>query len=133
MTMMALARRALLALIAVVFVGLVLLHVVAPAETARNVGIVAVGVDGLNELRAIYVGVWLATAIIFAMAARKQEDRTLHLVCTLLVAGQGLGRGVSIVLDGMPSAHMLPLFVGEVAGVLLLVLMRPRRVTAAPR
>lgn len=127
MSNLALARRTLLAIVAVVFTGLALLHVVAPAETARRIGIVAVGVDGLNELRAIYVGVWLATAIIFAMAARKYEDRTLYLVCTLLVAGQGFGRLVSIVLDGMPSMQLLPVFVGEVAGVLLLVLLRPRR------
>jgi hypothetical protein len=124
---MVLARRALLALIAVCFAGLAVVHVIAPAETARRVGLIAVGVDGLNELRAIYVGVWLATSIIFAMAARKHDDRTLYLVCTLLVAGQGFGRAVSLVLDGMPSAQLLPIFVGEVAGVLLLVLLRPRR------
>lgn len=124
--MMVLARRTLLALVAVSFVGIAALHVVMPAEAAKNVGLIVNGVGGLSEIRAVYVGVWLATAIIFALAARAPNDKSLYLAGTLLVAGQVFGRALSLVMDGAPSGQVLAVFVCEIAAVALLVVVRPR-------
>lgn len=124
---MVLARRALVFLIGLVYAAVAIANVVAPHEAARAIGLAAMNINGLNELRAVYVGVWLATAAISLLAARRPEDASLHLAITLLVGGQVLGRLVSVLVDGPPTMELLPMATVEVMGVIVLVVVRPRR------
>ena len=68
------ARRVLLALTALVFLGVAVGSLVAPHEMAAGLGYRLDNVDALNEFRAVYVGMWLAMAALLALAFRRIEE-----------------------------------------------------------
>jgi hypothetical protein len=118
-------RQVLLGLTAVVFTGIAVASLVMPHTMARGVGYSLETVDALSEFRAVYVGLWLATAVLMVVALRRIHEAVLGDVCALLVLGQTLGRVVSVVLDGMPSGKVLPMFVLEAIGGIALLVVRP--------
>jgi ABC-type thiamin/hydroxymethylpyrimidine transport system permease subunit len=118
-------RRLILALIALVFAAVALGSLVAPHELAEGLGYTLANTDALNEFRAIYVGLWLATAAIFALAAGRVANALLGDVCALLLLGQVAGRLVSLVLDGPPSERIWPMFAAELIGGVALLVVRP--------
>lgn len=118
-------RQVLLGLTAVVFAGIAVASLVMPQTMARGVGYSLDSVDALSEFRAVYVGLWLATAVLMVVALRRIQEAVLGDVCALLVLGQTLGRVASVVLDGLPSGKVLPMFVLEAIGGIALLLVRP--------
>ncbi len=119
------ARRILLALVALVFAAIAVGSLVVPHEMAKGLGYTLANTDALNEFRAIYVGLWLATAAIFALAARRVENALLGDVCALLLLGQVAGRVASLLIDGAPSERIWPIFAVELIGGLALLAVRP--------
>jgi hypothetical protein len=126
-------RRVLLGLSAVVFAGIAVASLVAPRMMAEGVGYSLASVDAFSEFRAVYVGLWLATAVLFVIALRRVELAILGDLCALLVLGQTLGRMASLVLDGVPSGRVWPMFVLEAVGGVALLLVRPSEPAAADR
>jgi ABC-type thiamin/hydroxymethylpyrimidine transport system permease subunit len=120
-----LTRRILLALVALVFAAIAIGSLVAPHEMAEGLGYTLANTDALNEFRAIYVGLWLATAAIFVLAARRVENALLGDVCALLLLGQVVGRVASLLIDGAPSQRIWPIFAVELIGGLALLAVRP--------
>jgi len=118
-------RRILLAIVALVFAAIAIGSLVAPHEMAEGLGYTLANRDALNEFRAIYVGLWLATAALFALASRRVENALLGDLCALLLLGQVAGRVVSLVLDGAPSERIWPIFAAELVGGIALVAFRP--------
>ena len=119
------ARQVVLGLTALVFLGIAAGSLVAPHAMAHGLGYRLDSIDALSEFRAIYVGLWLATALLMLVAARRAELTILGDLAGLLVLGQVLGRLVSLVLDGMPSARIWAPFVLEAIGGLAILALRP--------
>jgi hypothetical protein len=81
--------------------------------------------DALSEFRAVYVGVWLATAALLIVALRRIHEPLLGDLGAMLVLSQTGGRIVSLLLDGAPSVRVWPLFALEAVGGLALLVVRP--------
>jgi len=118
-------RKILLGLIALVFTGIAAGALVDPRRMARGIGYTLDNVDALNEYRAIYVGLWLATAALMIVALRRIEQPLLGDLGAMLILGQTAGRILSLLLDGTPSARIWPVFILEAVGGLALLLVRP--------
>ena len=118
-------RQILLGVIAAVFVAIAIASLVVPMTMAQGLGYSLLNVDALSEFRAIYVGLWLATAVLFVVAIRRVQVALLGDLCAILVLGQVGGRIISLVLDGSPSNRVWPIFVLEAIGGLALLGVRP--------
>lgn len=118
-------RQLLLGLTALVFTSLAVASLVMPHTMARGLGYSLDSVDALSEFRAIYVGLWLATAVLLVIALRRVQEAILGDLCAILVLGQTLGRMVSLMLDGMPSGKVLPMLLLEAIGGVALLVVRP--------
>jgi hypothetical protein len=92
---------------------------------AEALGYSLLSVDALSEFRAIYVGLWLATAVLLVVAIRRVEVALLGDLCAILVLGQTGGRIVSLLLDGIPSKRVWPIFLLEAVGGIALLGVRP--------
>jgi hypothetical protein len=120
-------RQLLLGLTAAVFVVIAIASLLAPQTMARGLGYSLAGVDALSEFRAIYVGLWLATAAVFVVALRRVDLALLGDLGAILLLGQTFGRIVSLLLDGIPSGRVWPMFVLEAVGGIALLAVRPSR------
>jgi hypothetical protein len=118
-------RRFLLGATAAVFTALAVASLVAPHAIARGLGYSLPSVDALSEFRAIYVGLWLATAAVCVVALRRVRVAVLGDVCAILVLGQTAGRVLSLVLDGVPSSSVWPMFLLEAVGGVAILCVRP--------
>lgn len=119
------ARQVLLGLTALVFTGVAVASLFAPHKMAEGLGYSLDSVDALSEFRAIYVGLWLATAVLLVVALRRVREALLGDLCAILVLGQTAGRIASLLLDGMPSGRVWPIFVVEAIGGVALLVVRP--------
>jgi len=118
-------RRGILLLTAVVFTAIAIGSLLIPHQMAAQLGYTLDNVDALNEFRAVYVGVWLATAVLLVVAARRIEEALLGDLAALLILGQTFGRLLSMAIDGLPTARMWPPFVVELIGGVVILLVRP--------
>jgi len=118
-------RRIILALTALVFAAVAIGSLVAPQKLAEGFGQTLANTDALSEFRAVYVGLRLAMAAVFALAARRVDHALLGDLCALLLLGQVAGRVASLVLDGPPSGRIWPMFAGELVGGVALLVIRP--------
>ncbi|MBL8193041.1 MAG: DUF4345 domain-containing protein [Blastocatellia bacterium] len=121
-----LARQIVLVLAALVFILVAIAALVIPHKMASQMGYTLVNINGLNEFRAIYVGVWFATAILLIVAAKNIKIPLLSDLGAILILGQTFGRLVSIILDGIPGNEVFPVFFLEFIGGLLLLIIRPK-------
>jgi hypothetical protein len=110
---------------ALVFTGIAVCSLLMPHRMAAGLGYTLDSVDALNEFRAVYVGLWLATAGLLVIALRRITEPLLGDLAALLILGQTGGRLLSLALDGMPSAKIWPLLVLEAIGGLVLLVVRP--------
>lgn len=118
-------RQVLLGLTAAVFVAIAIASLITPRTMAEGLGYSLASVDALSEFRAVYVGLWLATAVLLVVAIRRVQEALLGDLCAILVLGQTAGRIVSLVLDGIPSGRVWPIFLLEAVGGLALLVVRP--------
>jgi len=127
-------RRFVLIGAAAVFAGVAVASLLVPHSMAGQLGYELTNVDALSEFRAVYVGAWLATALILAIAAARIQWPLLGDLGATLILGQTVGRTISLVLDGMPSGRIWPFFVLELVGGATILLVRPRpRVSSESR
>lgn len=120
-------RRFALAATGLVFAGIALASALAPHRMAEGLGYTLSNVDALSEFRAVYVGLWTATAVAFWIAARRVHEPLLGDLCALLVLGQVAGRLLSLALDGLPTPRMWPIAGLEAVGAAVLLGVRPDR------
>ena len=97
---------------------------------AQGLGYSLLNVDALSEFRAIYVGLWLATAVLLVVAIRRVHVALLGDLCAILLLGQTGGRIISLLLDGIPSRNVWPIFLLEAVGGIALLVIRPSEATA---
>jgi len=118
-------RQLLLGVCALVFSGIAGASLMAPHVMAEGLGYRLDTVDALSEFRAVYVGLWAATAACLVVALRRVEQALLGDLCALLVLGQASGRILSLLLDGSPSRRIWPMLILETLGGLALLVVRP--------
>ena len=109
----------------VVFAGIAVASAIAPHRMADGLGYRLENVDALSEYRAIYVGLWAAHVVLFAVALRRLREPIFGDLGALLILGQVAGRLSSLAIDGTPS-RVLPVFAAEALGGLAILLVRPR-------
>jgi hypothetical protein len=118
-------RRGILGLAALVFLGIAVASLYAPRDMARALGYTLDNVDAMSEFRAVYVGLWTATALLLLLAVVRIDQAILGDLGALLILGQVGGRIVSLALDGVPTVKIWPMFLLELAGGLAIVAIRP--------
>ena len=96
-------RRLALAGSGLTFGTIALVGIVVPHTVARVYGLSLIGVDGLNEFRAVYMGFWISLCVAMLTAARRPEETLLGDICGVMLLMQSLGRFTSFALDGRPS------------------------------
>jgi hypothetical protein len=122
------ARRALLGLAALVFAGIAAASLLAPRQMAAPFDYSLATINALNEYRAIYVGLWLAHAIVLIWAAWRIDLVHLGDAAAILILGQVAGRLTSVAIDGLPDARLAAPAVAELlSGLLILLLRAPKR------
>jgi hypothetical protein len=93
--------EAVIAVIAVFFLGMGVYALAAPAALIRPFGVVLESPVSRSEVRAVYGGFGLAIAAVLAYAAFRAGDVQKGIVITVgaALAGMALGRIVSAVVD----------------------------------
>ncbi|MHA7858573.1 MAG: DUF4345 domain-containing protein [Henriciella sp.] len=83
----------------------------------------ATGSAGMdNMLRSTYGGLFLASALIFALGVFVETRRRDALVfVAIFMSGAALGRIVSILMAGSPPATIMPLLYFEIAATIIAV------------
>jgi Domain of unknown function (DUF4345) len=117
-------RRLSLVLSGLTFGGIAVLAAIAPVAVARTYGLSLLGVDGLAEFRAVYMGFWASLAIAMLTAARRPDDTLLGDICGVMLLFQSLARMVSFALDGRPSAPFVVACFAELTGAIMILAPR---------
>lgn len=120
-----LRQRCLLA-IGGTYIVIALLALVAPLQLAASIGYVLTSVNSFNEFYAVYVGVWLATAALMLLAARRITDALLGDLSAMFVLAQPAARLLAMMFFGMPQGTMFSVMLAETVGGLLILWIRPQ-------
>ena len=123
---MLVARRIVLGVTSFVFVAIALASLLMPQTMADPLGFKLDNVNAQNEFWAIYVGLWLAHAVVLGWAARRIELLILGDVAGILILGQVVGRIASLPVHGLPEADLWPAALAEIIGAGLILGLRPR-------
>ena len=78
-----------------------------------------------SEFHAIYIGVFLAQAILCLFASLQLEEVLLGDLVALFVLAQPLGRFVALFRNGAPTGRLKLITFTEIIGGILLLLIRP--------
>jgi hypothetical protein len=118
-------RRFILGAAAAVFVLIAIQAILRPDQLLLGGHLDSI--DAYSEFRAIYLGLWLATAVLLIIAARRIREAILGDLGALLILGQVFGRIVSLAADGVPGPRVWGIFMLELVGGVAILLVRPRR------
>ncbi|MBI4852732.1 MAG: DUF4345 domain-containing protein [Acidobacteria bacterium] len=120
-------RQTILVISAIVFIVIAIGSLFKPHLMASQLGYVLNNVDALSEFRAVYVGIWFATAILLIVAAKRINFPLIADLGALLILGQTFGRIISIAIDGFPSEKIWPVLILELVGGMAILLIRPKQ------
>ena len=103
-------------------------YILAPQWVYRLYGIGTDSVNEANMVRAAYGGLFVASALLFALGATN-EDLTRPALIYLLIFMLGLaaGRTISVLVDGVPSGLIILVQGGELVYITLASLALYRR------
>lgn len=119
------ARRVCLGVTAAVFILIALRACFKRTKLAAGLGYKLTAPNGYSEIYAVYVGVWLATAVLAVTAMYRVEDAILGDLLAGFVLAQPVGRLLASVKWGLPEGTLLKMFYVEIAGGIILLLVRP--------
>jgi surface polysaccharide O-acyltransferase-like enzyme len=118
-------RRILLVLTALIFIVIAVRAVFAPEQMAAGLGYVLTGSNGYSEFYAVYLGVWLATALLAILAAVRIRQSLIGDLVAMFVLAQPVGRLFALTKFGLPEGVLLAMFALEAVGGLLIFSVRP--------
>ena len=119
-----LRQRCLLA-ISITYILIAVLALLAPQQMANGMGYVLTSSNSFSEFYAVYVGVWLATAALTLLAARRITDALLGDLSAMFVLAQPAARLLAMVFFGLPQGSMLSVMLAEMVGGMLILWIRP--------
>ena len=120
-----LSRQVLLAATGGIFVCFVLWAVLKPKSLATTLGYTLASKNAVSEFHAIYVGVFIAQAGLCALAFVRVTDAMLGNLVAIFLLSQPVGRVIATFRGGFPSGFLLTLFVMEIAGGIIVLLVQP--------
>jgi hypothetical protein len=106
------------------FGTIALIGIVAPHTVAGVYGLSLVGIEGLNEFRAVYTGFWISLCVAMLTAARRPDETLLGDVCGVMLLMQSLGRFTSFALDGRPSWLFVAVTFAELGSAMMVLAPR---------
>lgn len=107
------------------YIVIALLALAAPEKLANSMGMILTGANSYSEFYAVYVGVWLATASLALLAARRIQDAQLGDLSAMFVLAQPAARLLAALFFGWPQGSMMNVMLAELVGGLLILLIRP--------
>ena len=119
------ARRILLVLTALIFIVIAVRAMFAPEQMAAGLGYFLTGSNGYSEFYAVYLGVWLATAVLAILAAVRIRQSLIGDLVAMFVLAQPVGRLFALTRFGLPEGVLLAMFALEVVGGFLVFIVRP--------
>jgi hypothetical protein len=119
------ARQVLLVITALVYLAIAARAALLPDRLAHGLGYTLQAPNGYSELFAVYVGVWVATALLALVAARQAGEPLLGDLLALFVLAQPLGRLLAVPHWGLPTGTLLWMFLLEAVGAVALFAVRP--------
>lgn len=119
------ARQVCLGVTALVFALIALRAFVSPDRMAAGLGYKLTAPNGFSEIYAVYVGVWLATALLGVVALFQVQVAILGDLLAAFVLAQLLGRLLAWRKWGFPTGNLLIMFYVEIVGGIILLLVRP--------
>lgn len=117
-------RRAALLLSGGTFAVIAVIGLFAPHAVAKAYGLALVGVEGLAEFRAVFLGFWLSLTVLMVTAARRDDVPLLGDLCGLMLLLQASARILSLVVDGVPNLTFLGAAAGELGSALAILAPR---------
>ena len=108
----------LVALLALLFLGLALNFLFNPLTAGAQFGVVPDGIVGLNTLRGDLGGLFLACSVMLLVGMVRAE-RLWYLAVAGIMAAIALGRLLGFVMDGF-AGNNLPAFVAEIVFIAIL-------------
>ncbi|MCF6262489.1 MAG: DUF4345 domain-containing protein [Xanthomonadales bacterium] len=118
-------RQILLAATGGIFIFFALWAIVKPDLLASMLGYELKTKSAFSEFHAIYVGVFIAQALLCALAFTRIEDAIIGDLVAVFLLAQPVGRLIAGLRRGFPSGFMQVLFAMELVGGIVLLLVRP--------
>ncbi len=119
------SRQVLLVITALVYLAIAARAALLPDRLAHGLGYTLQAPNGYSELFAVYVGVWVATALLALVAARRSDEPLFGDLLALFVLAQPAGRLLAIPHWGLPTGNLLWMFMLEAVGAAALFAVRP--------
>ena len=107
------------------FVLIAMRALLSPEKMAAGLGYKLNAPNGYSELYAVYVGVWIATAVLALIAIYRIRDALLGDLLAIFVLAQPLGRLLALFKWGPPQGTLFVMFIVETIGGIALLLVRP--------
>ncbi|MEM6255991.1 MAG: DUF4345 family protein [Cyanobacteria bacterium P01_D01_bin.156] len=120
-----LIRQILLAVTGCIFSFFALWAAVQPMSLTPVLGYELKSKNAISEFHAIYVGVFLAQALLCVLAFTRVEDAMIGNLVAIFLLAQPLGRVIATFRGGFPSGFLLTLFVMEIAGGVIVLSVQP--------
>ena len=118
-------RQVLLATTGCIFAFFALWATLKPKLLATVLGYELQTRNAISEFHAIYVGLFLAQALLCVLALTRVEDAVLGNLVSIFLLAQPLGRVIATFRGGFPSGLLLALFATEIAGGIIVLLVQP--------
>lgn len=117
-------RQVLLVVTALVYLAIAVRAALLPDRLARGLGYTLHAPNGYSELFAVYVGVWVAIAVLALIAVRRSDDPLFGDVLALFVIAQPIARTFSAFFWGLPTGNLFWMFILEALGAIALLAVR---------
>lgn len=83
--------------------------------------------NGHSEIFAVYFGIWLATALLCLLAAKRIQEPIFGDLVAMFLLAQPVGRLVASIQFGFPQGVHIGFFVLELLGGLAVLAVRPAK------
>ena len=119
------SRRVLLAVTGGVFACFALWAAFRPKSLATSLGYTLTSKNAISEFHAIYVGVFIAQALLCALAWTRVTDAAIGNLVAVFLLGQSFGRILATFRGSWPAGFLLVLFIMEFVGGGIILLVQP--------
>ena len=96
-----------------------------PERMASGLGYTLSAPNGFSEMYAVYVGVWVATAVLALVAIFRVSDPLFGDLLAVFLLAQPIARLLALPKWGMPQGTLFVMFIVESIGGIALLLLRP--------
>lgn len=118
-------RQIFFGITAAVFIFIAVRAALFPERMASGLGYTLSAPNGFSEMYAVYVGVWVATAILALVAIFRVREALFGDLLAVFVLAQPIARLLALSKWGMPQGTLFVMFIVEALGGMALLLVRP--------